>query len=112
MSIGLDNAYKIAPASTLSANTWFYVTAVCQNGGGSIDLYKNGVIISGSASSLLTSGTIQYDINEFNVGFRFVGGPTDPYTGNITSVSIYNRALTSDEILQNYNATKSRFGLT
>jgi hypothetical protein len=30
---------------------------------------------------------------------------------NIANVQIYNRALSAAEILQNYNATKSRFGL-
>jgi len=30
---------------------------------------------------------------------------------DIATVSIYNRALTADEILQNFNATKARFGL-
>lgn len=33
------------------------------------------------------------------------------FTGNIAQCLIYNRALTSIEILQNFNATKSRFGL-
>ena len=32
-------------------------------------------------------------------------------TGNITMVKIYNRALSASEISQNYNATKTRFGL-
>ena len=31
--------------------------------------------------------------------------------GNIAQVQMYNRALSAAEILQNYNATKSRFGL-
>ena len=31
--------------------------------------------------------------------------------GNIGQVKIYNRALTQQEILQNYNATKTRYGL-
>lgn len=31
---------------------------------------------------------------------------------NIATTQIYNRALSSVEVLQNYNATKSRFGLT
>ena len=30
---------------------------------------------------------------------------------NIASTQIYNRALTASEVLQNYNATKGRFGL-
>ena len=33
------------------------------------------------------------------------------FGGNIAQVSIYNRALTASEILQNYKATKSRYGL-
>lgn len=33
------------------------------------------------------------------------------YVGDIASVMIYNKTLSSDEILQNYNATRPRFGL-
>jgi hypothetical protein len=33
------------------------------------------------------------------------------FPGNIAIVRVYNRALSLDEVLQNYNATKSRFGL-
>jgi hypothetical protein len=33
------------------------------------------------------------------------------YNSNIAQVSIYNRALTATEIQQNYNATRSRFGI-
>ena len=34
------------------------------------------------------------------------------YNGNISQVQIYNKALSSTEILQNYNALKSRYGLS
>jgi hypothetical protein len=33
------------------------------------------------------------------------------WTGNIYQIKIYNRALSTTEILQNYNTTKTRFGL-
>jgi hypothetical protein len=33
------------------------------------------------------------------------------FSGNIYSVRIYDRALTEEEVVQNWNATKSRFGL-
>ena len=33
------------------------------------------------------------------------------WSGLIANFKIYNRALTADEVLQNYNATKTRFGL-
>jgi hypothetical protein len=39
-------------------------------------------------------------------------GPPIYFNGKISKVSIYNRALTPIEILQNYNATKGRFSLT
>ena len=38
--------------------------------------------------------------------------PSDqPFSGKVASTKIYNRALTASEVLQNYNATKARFGL-
>jgi hypothetical protein len=33
------------------------------------------------------------------------------YQGSIGNIQIYNRALSASEVLQNYNATKGRFGL-
>lgn len=37
--------------------------------------------------------------------------PTLFFNGNIANALIYNRALTATEVLQNYNATRGRFGL-
>lgn len=34
------------------------------------------------------------------------------WNGQVGLLSIYNRALTDEEVLQNYNATKTRFGIT
>lgn len=68
--------------------------------------YINGVsysFISGSGTSaqsnLRISGRSTDSPNLFNL------------KGNIASTKIYDRAFTSSEILQNYNATKTRFGL-
>ena len=43
-----------------------------------------------------------------NGDLTFLSGYFD---SNISQVSMYNRALTAQEILQNYNATKRRYGL-
>ena len=40
----------------------------------------------------------------YNIYYRLLNG-------KIFNVSLYNRALSADEVLQNYNATKGRFGL-
>jgi hypothetical protein len=110
MSIGRDTAYRVAPANTLSTNTWTHIVGVVQGGGSGITFYKNGVALTTYANSLLTSVSITYTHPQFNVGFRNVGSiETDPYTGRIAQTSIYNRALSATEVLQNYNATKSRY---
>jgi hypothetical protein len=33
------------------------------------------------------------------------------FNGKIANLTYYNRALSASEVLQNYNATKARFGL-
>jgi hypothetical protein len=48
--------------------------------------------------------------NEPEIG-RGASSGSQRLDGKIASAKIYNRALTADEVLQNYNAVKSRFGL-
>jgi hypothetical protein len=33
------------------------------------------------------------------------------YAGDISSIKVYNRALSADEIIQNFNAHRGRYGL-
>ena len=40
-----------------------------------------------------------------------LGGGNYPLNGKIHNTYYYNRVLSADEVLQNYNATKGRFGL-
>jgi hypothetical protein len=48
-----------------------------------------------------------------NLGVGRLGDlPALSLLGGISVAQIYNRALSQAEILQNYNAYKSRFGLT
>jgi len=53
----------------------------------------------------LTTNTYMSNIGTFFAGSSYL-------IGNLYSFKLYNRPLRSSEILQNYNATKSRFGLT
>ena len=75
---------------------------------------SNNVIIYINGISVLTT-TIKILNN--NIGLEICrggsgpGGPGQILNGSIAQTSIYNRPLTSTEVLQNYNATKTRFGL-
>jgi hypothetical protein len=87
-------------------NTWVNFVTIRQSGAtNNGHFYINGVYES------LSSAMVVYDITNttyLSLGMTISGFAK--FTGNIASVQIYNRALTATEVLQNYNATKSRFG--
>jgi hypothetical protein len=88
---------------TITLGNWYYGGFTCDNT--TINLYLNGILTSTSAVS--PAITLNSSENVF-VGRRTAG---QYFTGKISNTQIYNRALTQTEIQQNYNATKSRFGL-
>jgi len=70
-------------------------------------LYGDGVTntISNTVSSTaLDSTTLAIGAWSSGIGSQY-------FTGNISTVMMYNRVLTATEVLQNYNAQKTRFGL-
>jgi hypothetical protein len=88
---------------------WFNL--VCAwNGINTMILYFNGQNVSSTTSGVL-GGTI--DTGSWLIGLAraFGGSFGNAYQGDISQIMFYNRPITSDEILQNYNATKSRYGL-
>ena len=88
---------------------WYYLNVVHTST--SINLYSNGVSIPGTLAG--SYGTIYISSVPVRLGvYRNLSGAFAGYlSGNIAQSVIYNRALSSKEVLQNYNATKSRFGL-
>ena len=69
-------------------------------------IYKNGILLnSGTLSGNVTTSTAS-----LNIGLSS-GASGEYFMGNIAITQIYNRALSATEVLQNYNATKGRFGL-
>ena len=70
----------------------------------SIKWYKNGKFINFSTNSYPTAVSSVNDI-------VIADGYTNNYSGVIYCVMLYERALTEDEVAQNFNAIKSRFNL-
>jgi hypothetical protein len=68
--------------------------------------YIDGVLRSGPTSILYTNTDTS---NNLCIGKTVGSGADGSLFMNLSNLSIYNRTLTSSEILQNYNATKSRF---
>jgi hypothetical protein len=90
--------------TVLSNNVWYNLTMVYD--GSTWKGYINSNLeFSVPKTGLITSNSSLY------IGYTPDVGEQAGFNGNISQVSIYNRALTASEIQQNYNATKSRFGL-
>jgi hypothetical protein len=94
---------------TLPLNTWTHVTYVWKNvATNSLEAYINGVSagsVSHSFSSILNTSANLY-IGSYN------GGEYSQYMiGRIGITRLYSAALTSAQVLQNYNADKSKYGL-
>jgi len=66
------------------------------------DLYINQIRYTGSGSDR-SYGVLRFANTRRDIVNRL--------NGNIASVKVYNRALTAAEISQNFNATRSRFGI-
>jgi hypothetical protein len=102
------NTLILNSTQTLIINRWYYV-GVTRSGSTSnwgVNLFINGTIDSSTTTSA--------NPNAASVGTS-VGRAGDfagqYFSGNIAQTLMYNRALSASEILQNYNATKTRFGL-
>jgi hypothetical protein len=90
---------------TANINQWYYIVGTVN--GNVARMYVNGSLHGTNTS---TVNTIEQNTSPIVIGARCT--TCTPYLdGNIGFIKIYNKELTPEEILQNYNATKSRFGL-
>jgi hypothetical protein len=88
---------------TITRNQWTNV-AVTVTPGPTITLYKNGVSDGGSVKAIDTSNTQPYTVGYSNQFYSALNG-------RVAINGFYNRALSNTEILQNFNATRGRFGI-
>jgi hypothetical protein len=98
------NSGEQAAVYTTDLSTTQYSNLCGTYDGSNIRLYLNGIQVAIQAQT----GNI------VNTGIARISGydnNNETWNGNISQVSIYNRALTAAEIQQNFNATRSRFGI-
>jgi len=92
-------------------NNWIHMTVV-SNSGGSL-LYLNGYEISVHPTfrtSYVSTSSLDEDLGRnFRIGTRYT--TSTQWTGLFGPIHIYERALSAEEIYQNFNATRERFGV-
>jgi hypothetical protein len=103
LNAGHNGAWStVVSTTTLSLNTWYFGAVTFSTASG-WKLYLNGVQESTSVNTTTFTG-----IGDLSVGSYW---SNNFFTGRISIGQIYNRILSASEIQQNYNSTKTRFGL-
>lgn len=101
--VSADTISTLVPSTTAFEHIVMTINAGSSNW--TAALYRNG--------SLHENLTVSNDINIGNagcaIGIRYFGG--EALNGKIGEARIYNKTLSSSEVLTNYNATKSYYGL-
>ena len=87
--------------STEFINKWVHMTVTSNSSGSKI--YINGVY---KAATNESSADEDFGIN-YRIGTRYT--TSSSWTGKMGSIYLYNKVLSAAEVLQNFNAQKSRF---
>jgi len=104
---GSSNIGLATYSGAIDANdTWFNVGFT--HDGTTLKTYVNGVLgATDTIGGAYTLGTGHVAVG--TILFSNDTSPLDPFNGQIANTQVYNRALSSTEVLQNYNALKPRF---
>jgi hypothetical protein len=101
-----DTSAKSAISTNVINPNVIYNFTGTWKGGDYVNLYINGVFDSQSSTTLAPTG-----IGSNANAIKLCKNGSFYVSGNIYDILLYNRALTAQEIQQNHNSTKSRFGL-
>jgi hypothetical protein len=99
--VTLGGTFPVQP----STGVWYNMVGTYN--GASLSMYQNGTLISSQTSV----GSLAYASNLNNLHIGRNQSNNRYLSGSIAIVSVYNRALSTDEVLQNYEAVRERFGL-
>jgi hypothetical protein len=84
----------------------YHNIVLVRDGTSSQKIYQNGSLIgTGNVSNSFTAGTLYVG------GAPLNGAYSAHLNGRVPNILRYDRALSASEVLQNYHATKGRFGL-
>ena len=83
-------------------NKWVQLTATIGNN--LVKIYLNGLQVGSTVTVSGNIKTLDADFRVGDLGYNY-------FKGNISNTQLYNRALSAQEVQQNFNAHKTRFGL-
>lgn len=103
---------SLASSGGLTQSVWHFA-ALSRTSSNTVINFLDGEVKTTTINTVGSpSATFVNEFTNVNIGRGFsLGGAERYFTGNISTVKLYNRALTAAELLQNYYALKTRVGL-
>lgn len=98
-----STSYYAGPGTGI-AGVWYHLT-LAYTSNSSMTCYINGV-----SSGTTALGNLSISSNPLRIG-RSPDSFWSIFTGKISVVTVHNRQLSDTEILQNFNATRARYGV-
>jgi hypothetical protein len=107
---GFVSGGQIESTGLIQRDQWQQIVAIWKNPGSA--LYINGALVSQNSTALESPSAAPID-DLWQAGLNTAAGGNNGnfFEGKQSGIKIYNRALTSVEIQQNYNALRGRFGI-
>ncbi len=97
---GVAATTVVGAAGDVAVDTWYQLGIILNSSADTGTIYKNGNLLKQSAWS--TNGAL-------TPSSLYAGFTSSSFGGQMANFQLYGRALSRAEILQNYNAQKSRF---
>lgn len=101
-----DASSKFAESTNTINTNQIYNFVGTYKGNDNVKLYINGSFDSQSGAALSVTG-----IGANTTPLKLFKNGSFYAKGNLYQILLYSRAITASEVLQNFNATKSKFGL-
>lgn len=103
--------------TSLATNTWQHAVFIINSTQKAV--YRNGIINAAFTNHSITNVTPTTPSNNEDLSFMTLypygtgiwDQPTHAINGQLAACKVYNRVLTANEITQNFNALRGRFGV-
>jgi hypothetical protein len=111
LNVGGNN--QLSSKSSLMMNKWYHI--VCTYDSWQYNIFINGInerigwYVGPPPYFPFTENDVLVPLNITNTPL-YIGTSQRPFNGKIGLLNVYNRAISTTEILKKYNATKARFG--
>jgi hypothetical protein len=103
---------NVASIQTIwNSDEWYHVFCTYESSTGTKKLFINGEVensITGIAGNYFNTFT-HFGLGAYNSTTSF--SPSNAFNGKMANYMMYTKTLSEEEVLQNYNALKSRYGL-